>query len=247
MSPPAFLSPSWCGTRRCSPVPRSEHPQRLGVSIAAPTAELRGLESPRGLFLSSDGSSQRGDMDLDPAGAVPSLPPSPCLVEHPQGDIAAPTAELRGLDPGTSIPGALPILPRLIPPWGHGSGFQRSSARCARGWWGIPRPAGWALLEQLPPVLEHPHPSPGLSHSSQGVETGLRSQRSCGLAASPPAAAVAGVTCHRCHSAPIPPAATARPWNNNEDPGAAALRATSPRPPGMGDNVCHGQGSPERC
>lgn len=95
----------------------SEHP---GVSTHS---RAQGPGASTGVSLSSSGTSHP-----DPGGAVPSLPPSPCLLEHPQGDTAAPTAELRGLDSWISTPGALPILPRLIP---HGFESRWSSVLAA--------------------------------------------------------------------------------------------------------------------
>lgn len=141
MSPPGFLSPCWCGTGGRSPSPCSEHPQRPGGSIAAPTAELRGLEHPHGLSLSSNGTSQRGDMELDPGGAVPSLPPSPWsipgvtllrprqssgawILGHPPPGLSPSSHGLfqRGdmdLDPGGAVP-SLPPSPRLTEHPQHG-------------------------------------------------------------------------------------------------------------------------------
>lgn len=134
--------------------------------------------------------------------------------------------------------------------------------RAARGWpgglrgaRGAPRPLSAPRLpaQSIPSLPEgpsvHPMPSAGAwstpSPSSRIPVQGGR--RSCALTADPPVAAVpvAGVTCHRCHSAPIQPAATARGQNTNEAHGAAGSRVAPPRraaqraPPG----TCMGPGA----
>lgn len=141
--------------------------------------------------------------------------------------------------------------------------------RWARGWRG-----GRAVLEEL--LRLHPGSLVGASPAFQGEHPCIPQQsmrawsiqhpggspcppvewpawgqrRSGALAADPPAAAVpvAGVTCHRCHSAPIQPAAAVRGLNTNEAQGAAGWRGAPPRqaarqgPPGTADKVCWEQG-----
>ena len=87
---------------------------------------------------------------------------------------------------------------------------------------------------------------PGASSPRGLILSSRRVSHPGDLAANPPAAAVpvAGVTCHRCHSAPIQPAAAARGRNTNEAGGAAGSGGAPPRaaPSGTGDKVWREQG-----
>lgn len=224
MFSPGFLSPSGCGTRGWSPTPRSEHPQRPGLSIA------QGLARPRGcrchIPARGHGSGSRWSRVL----AVPWILGQPPAALSPSSRVLSHRGDTRV----AASRAVSPLCPWLL---------QRPQHPGAGGPGAAPTPFPGAL-----PLL------PGTSRP--GAVSGAR--RGCGLAANPPAAAVAvaGVTCHRCHSAAIPPAAAARPPNANEDPlaqrhpgdggqrvpraGVAAAPSEALRPLVTASEVAHG-------